>query len=863
MKKKIFAFLAIFSALYIASCSKVEDSAISSQEENLNSDVTASEEDSSSSIIPGEMIVEFSDEMTARIEASSDPCLLLGGMDIISVERLYEYSEEWEERHRAAGLHKWYRIKYNAAQSYTKASSDARDIDGVVYVEPVRRVKSTAIFNDPYLYKQWHYINDGTYGKAGFDIDVEKVWKDYTCGTSDVIVSVVDGGIDLSHPDLSAATIAGGKNGSKNFVDDSYNIVAHDHGTHVAGTIGAINNNGAGVCGIAGGSDGKGGVKLMSCQVFKTNSSTGKDVSASNFGDAMIWGADNGAVISQNSWGYVYDTKDEAAAGSVGSIKTAIEYFIKYAGCDANGKQRSDSPMKGGVVIFAAGNDGWPDGWPAEYSAKQPLCIAVGAFNSDGLKSDFSNYGDWVTICAPGENVLSTLPGSAYGSMNGTSMACPHVSGVAALVVSQCGGAGFTNENLREKLVEGAKYGKISGKIGPMVSALGAVTYGGIEPPEAVQDYEAVTSANFIDFKFKVTSDPDDKKAYAYVLAASKDKSLLTSFNPKNATQGVTTTEILVGDKKVNDEIEGSLEVGEFNTQYYVAVYARDLSANYSASSAVKSVVTKQNNPPLITTDYEGDFRVKAHLTLEVLYNVADPDGHSVKVSFTPGSDAATLEQIPSGEWRLKIVGKSAPAGTYTASIIATESYGLSTTREISYEVLENHAPVIIKQLDNMVFEDVASRKTINMDEYISDEDGEQVVFDVKMSAPGVVKLNQVDNVLNLTTLDYGTTKINITARDACGKSVTMPVGILVRDPKSDPDVYPNPVSDVLKVSDGTSKQISVSLFNSNGALLQTVQGEGSAFDPVTVDMSSYAPGRYNVKVTTSSKSYQQAVVKL
>ena len=210
------------------------------------------------------------------------------------------------------------------------------------------------------------------------------------------------------------------------------------HGTHVAGTVAARNNNGKGVAGIAGG-DGSAdsGVRLLSCQIFRNKDEQG-DAAA-----AIKYAADNGAVICQNSWGY---SSTAGVTSMPQLLKEAVDYFIKMAGCDANGNQRPDSPMKGGVVMFAAGNEN------KEFSA-YPACyaptVSVAAMAWDFSKASYSNYAKWVTITAPGGDqdrfgteagVLSTVPkkkvASGYAYFQGTSMACPHVSGIAALIAS-------------------------------------------------------------------------------------------------------------------------------------------------------------------------------------------------------------------------------------------------------------------------------------------------------------------------------------------------------------------------------------------------------------------------------------------
>lgn len=354
----------------------------------------------------------------------------------------------------------------------------------------------TSVPNDPELGLQWHYDNTGqTGGTAGADIDLLKAW-DIEKGSSDVIVSVHDGGIDVNHEDLAAALwvntneIAGNGidddgNGyiddinGYNYVNNTGEIVAHGHGTHVAGTVGAVNNNNIGVSGVAGGSGSGDGARLMSIQVFK-----GLFGSANDFATGYIYAADHGAVISQNSWGYTSPNFYEQA------VLDAIDYFIAEAGYDENGNQIG--PMAGGIVIFAAGNSNSEnDYYPGIY---EPV-LAVAATNHDDVKADYSNYGTWVDIAAPGgdntANVHSTLPNNKYGASSyyGTSMACPHVSGVAALILAKFGETGYTPADLRNRLVSNVDdvYALNNGYIGKLGSgrlnafkALG----GGGEPEE-------------------------------------------------------------------------------------------------------------------------------------------------------------------------------------------------------------------------------------------------------------------------------------------------------------------------------------------------------------------------------------------
>ncbi|MDY0344424.1 MAG: GEVED domain-containing protein, partial [Lentimicrobium sp.] len=373
---------------------------------------------------------------------------------VIQVKKTFDVvlqNTQFNDRHRLWEFHLWYDLIIPAGtniRSMIMAYSAQAEIQ---FSEPVYRKEQIGADsdplrllsppdggagqnyapNDPRFNEQWHYHNTGQQGgTVDADIDLPEAW-DIIRGNSSVIVAVEDGGIDYTHVDLAANMWSGI---GYNFVTNSTVVTPDDHGTHVAGTVAANTNNAVGVSGVAGGSGSGDGIRLMSCQVFTSSSSGG-------FQNAPIWAADNGAAISQNSWGYssmgVYDQV----------VLDAIDYF------NVNG---GGTVLNGGISIYSAGNTNSTGlKYPACYSG----AFSVAATNNQDVRSWYSTWGSWVDIAAPGgetntiteRGVLSTLPGNTYGFYQGTSMACPHVSGVAALIVSLAPGL-LTAQNVKDIL---------------------------------------------------------------------------------------------------------------------------------------------------------------------------------------------------------------------------------------------------------------------------------------------------------------------------------------------------------------------------------------------------------------------------
>ncbi|MCL2168044.1 MAG: S8 family serine peptidase [Lentimicrobiaceae bacterium] len=335
-------------------------------------------------------------------------------------------SSDFRERHKAWGFHLWFTIELDENVSIADAVEAYQALPFVEIAEPFYKIvlhdadnKERWSSNDPRLSEQWHYNNTGqASGTPGCDISLFDAWE-IEKGNSDVIVSIIDCGINKNHPDLQANMW---NQIGFNFYNNNSNISPGDHGCHTGGTVAAVTNNGVGVAGIAGGSGSGDGVRLMTCQIFPPNGQ-----GADGVDNAFIYAADNGACISQNSWGYstpnVYDQ----------SVANAIDYFIANGGGDV---------MEDGIVFFSSGNNNNGAGYEGNFF---PGCYApvvgVTATNNKDVKSSYAHYGTWVGISAPGgegngNGRILSCNTSGYAFMNGTSMACPHVSGAAALLVS-------------------------------------------------------------------------------------------------------------------------------------------------------------------------------------------------------------------------------------------------------------------------------------------------------------------------------------------------------------------------------------------------------------------------------------------
>ena len=442
----------------------------------------------------------------------------------------------------------------------------------VEYAEPNYIYKPAAV-SEPYYQYMWGLKNTGQYidgaaGKKGIDINAESAWVK-TKGSASTTVAVIDTGVDIYHPDLkdniwkNPGEIAGDgiDNDRNGYIDDVngwdfyydddevyYDEEYDAHGTHVAGTIGAKENS-TGVIGVAP------NVKIMSLKfIGPDGGSTDGAIAAINYAKSK------GVKVSNNSWGG-------------GEYSQALYDVIKSSNS---------------TFIAAAGNDGDNiDSYPAYPAAYDlPNIVSVAAIDNQGNLDDFSNYGSKnVDVAAPGVSVLSTIPENSYAYGDGTSMAAPHVTGVASLVLAA--NPSFSSAQLKDTLMKSTtKLSSLTGK----VASGGLVNAGLAVSADIDGEIPGVSlNGNSISSTLNASTDKDD----VYSIKLTKGEKFTVSLSGaagtdfdlylynQNAKTVNSSDGIVAYSEKLNTSSETLTFVASADGTYYLDVYAYKGSGSY------------------------------------------------------------------------------------------------------------------------------------------------------------------------------------------------------------------------------------------------------------------------------------------
>ena len=820
--------------------------------------------------VPGVIRVKFKSEPTFTKAGGPD----LSALGAYTMTRTFPPAGKWEARHREAGLHLWYDIHFDSSVSLTKAGQDALATDAVEVVEYVPEARTKALsypFNDPRLPEQWHYYNPGgkDQWKEGCDVNAIKAWT-LEVGKPEVIVAVNDNGVDYAHEDLAAnmwvnQAELNGKTGedddNNGYVDDIYGysfmvysgstsvgkIDPGDHGTHVAGTIAAVNNNGIGVSGIAGGDGTPGtGARIMVTQTLDELNH------AANTAESFIYAADNGAVLVNCSWGF---TNYEAPTPQ--SVREAIDYFNKNAGLDENGQQVG--PMIGGLVIFAAGNDGRE----VEHPAMDDNVFSVAALSANYVRSYFTSFGEWIDISAPGGDanrqtyVLSTIKNNQYGNKQGSSMAAPHVTGVAALIVSHygVGHKGFTRDKLiylmqstanKKALEENGSYATRLGA--GLIDAYAALTAESSDvKPNPVNDLTAAATGNRIDLSWTIPADIDGYTPYAYSIFYSKNS--LSSLDPAHPGEDVKTLQVYGAGKTSGTALTGTLTGLDFNTTYHFRICSANLMGTSSDLSAEKTCKTGSNSKPVIKALDGTSLTLSSCAKGSLRFELSDPDGHDLTWSLSKDLDGVT-PTLAGGVLTLAIDALEATDNKTYNGVLSVSDGHETTTLAFSYTILKNNAPVVVAQIEDQIFASISESHVYDLTKYFSDPDGDALTFDVKQSTTSIiVKPSLAGKELTLTGHSLGGVVITVTAVDGRGASVSQSFNALVRDASRAFDIYPNPVVDKLNIRPGQEGQLEVTVTNKVGATVWSGSAAAGPFDPMSIDLSKQPGGVYYVRV--------------
>jgi thermitase len=469
----------------------------------------------------------------------------------------------------------------------------------VAYAEPDFVAQAVGSPNDPWFGNQWGMVK----------VQAPQAW-DVTTGSPSINIAILDTGIDLDHPDLANKIISNINFSNSATTDDIYG-----HGTHVAGIAAAITNNGIGVAGLGY------SATIMNVKVLGDTGSG----AYSGIASGIIWAADNGAEVINLSLG-----------GS--SASSTLEAAINYAWA------------KGVVVVAAAGNNGnSAPFYPAYYTN----CIAVAGTDSLDRRAGWSNYGDWVDVAAPGVNIVSTLINGGYGIMSGTSMASPHVAGLAALVftaVTDSNGNGRLNDEVRARIQANCDDIGVNGIGSGRINAYKAV--GGSTPPPPPTG--------------SITGKVTDAAENSLIAAAAVSDGVRTALT--DASGQYVITGVPEGTYTVTASAAG------YSTSYQVVSVVAEQTA--TANFALTKLILPSLEPFWVQSIIFGVTGKNLRLNVKVGNENGPVAGAQVAVQLNNGVKKWSFTGTTDTAGLVSFMVSKAPAGDYVASVTSITATG-------------------------------------------------------------------------------------------------------------------------------------------------------------------------------------------